>query len=120
MKKLLSILMVMCMMWGNTNVVPVFAETTSGTCGENVTWTLDDDGTLTISGEGNMFSHTGYDKYNKSKVKIVVIEDGVTSVALEFFQWCNNLTNISIPDSVTEIGSGAFSGCSSLTNITHS
>ena len=29
----------------------------SGTCGDNLTWTLDDAGTLTISGTGKMTSH---------------------------------------------------------------
>lgn len=27
---------------------------TRGTCGKNLTWTLDDNGTLTISGTGDM------------------------------------------------------------------
>jgi hypothetical protein len=34
----------------------------SGTCGENLTWSLDDEGTLTISGTGAMtvFSYSNY------------------------------------------------------------
>ena len=38
-------------------VVPVSAAdeaVASGTCGENLMWTLDDEGTLTISGTGEM------------------------------------------------------------------
>ena len=31
----------------------------SGTCGDNLTWVLDDNGTLTISGSGTMFDY-GY------------------------------------------------------------
>ncbi len=34
------------------------AAVSSGTCGENVTWTLDDQGTLTISGTGAMYDYT--------------------------------------------------------------
>ena len=37
------------------------AETvTSGSCGENLTWTLDDAGTLTISGTGGMTDYSSY------------------------------------------------------------
>ncbi len=54
-KKLLSIVLAISMICAFVPLV-VSAETTatSGTCGDNVTWTLDDDGTLTISGTGNM------------------------------------------------------------------
>ena len=30
----------------------------TGTCGENLTWTLDEAGTLTISGTGAMYDYT--------------------------------------------------------------
>ena len=43
-------------------------EQNSGTCGENLTWTLDDTGCLTISGTGDMEEYTGYSKL------IVVVE----------------------------------------------
>ena len=38
----------------------------SGTCGENLTWTLDSEGTLTISGEGDMYNY-GDNRYNSGK-----------------------------------------------------
>ncbi len=63
------------------------AEVASGTCGadgENLTWVLDDTGTLTISGEGAMADWTSSSNvpwYNyRSSIKTVVIEDGVTSI----------------------------------------
>ena len=89
----------------------------------NLTWKLDADGTLTISGTGAM---KDYDYYNnpspasqkKDIVKKVVIEDGVTSIRNSAFYDCNSLTSITIPNSVTSIGAYAFSNCYYLTNIT--
>ena len=88
---------------------------------DNLTWTLDADGTLTISGTGAMKNYD-YDNrspaYNNSKVKKIVIEDGVTSIGDDAFYNCSNLTSITIPDSVTSIGTSAFNGCISLPSIT--
>ena len=93
----------------------------SGKCGDNATWQLTNDGTLTISGSGNV------DDFNpltqpwyiySSSIRIVNIEQGITSIGTESFRDCTYLTNITIPNSLTSIGYDAFSMCSSLTNIT--
>ena len=87
----------------------------------NLTWTLYEDGTLTISGTGAMKSYRNDDSpavQKKDNVKKVVIEDGVTSIGASAFYSCKSLTSITIPDSVTSIGFTAFYACSSLTSIT--
>ena len=87
----------------------------------NLTWTLYEDGTLTISGTGAMKSYRNDDSpavQKKDNVKKVVIEDGVTSIGESAFYSCKSLTSITIPDSVTSIGFTAFYACSSLTSIT--
>ena len=88
----------------------------------NLTWKLDADGTLTISGTGAMKNYDYNDNpspvYNNSNVKKVVIEDGVTSIGNSAFNECISLTSITIPDSVTSIGAYAFQSCSNLTSIT--
>ena len=88
----------------------------------NLTWKLDADGTLTISGTGAMKNYDSKKNrnpvYNNSNVKTVVIEDGVTSIGNYAFTYCVSLTSITIPDSVTSIGYYAFFYCKSLTSIT--
>ena len=89
----------------------------------NLTWKLDADGTLTISGTGTM---KDYDYNNnpspanqkKGSVKKVVIKDGVTSIGNFAFHNCTSLTSITILDSVTSIELAAFNNCNNLTSIT--
>ena len=89
---------------------------------DNLTWTLYEDGTLTISGTWKMKNYNDTDKLSpvcrNSSVKKVVIEDGVTSIGDYAFYNCTSLTSITIPDSVTSIGYCAFNTCSKLTSIT--
>ena len=84
--------------------------------------TLSDDGTLTISGNGEMkFWNSNFVvawNSNRKNIKNVIINNGVTSIGNFAFHGCENLINITIPDSVTSIGLCAFEYCSSLTNIT--
>ena len=85
----------------------------------NLTWKLDADGTMTISGTGTMKNYNRNSPvYMNSKVKKVVIENGVTSIGNFAFYNCTSLTSITIPDSVTSIGEWAFKECTSLTSIT--
>jgi len=89
---------------------------------DNLTWKLDADGTLNISGTGAMKDYDYFDNrspvYGNSSVKKVVIEDGVTSIGKYAFCNCTSLISITIPDSVTSIEFAAFNNCSSLTSIT--
>lgn len=108
-KKILSILTLLCMV---TVLLPanitVFASTVaSGTCGDNLTWTLDDSGTLTIRGTGKMayWSSSNTPWYSSNgRIKAVIIESGVTNISDYAFYYCVNLTSVIIPDSVTRIG----------------
>ena len=93
----------------------------SGKCGDNVTWSLTDDGVLTISGTGDMadFEWDGTPWCSvSSQVKSVVIKDGVTSIGDCAFGGCISLTSVSIPDGVISIGFAAFESCSLLTGVT--
>ena len=93
----------------------------SGTCGENLTWTLDDAGTLTISGTGAMSSYppgtyTPWMDYTES-VSHIIIKDGVTTIGYGAFSGFTKLKDVAIPASVTNIGAYAFADCSSLMQV---
>lgn len=95
-------------------VLPLLAGAeTGGTCGTDLTWLLDDNGVLTISGTGEMKNHP----WNASDIVEVKILDGVTNICDYAFSGCSSLTNIILPDGITGIGYRAFSGCSSLEHI---
>ena len=100
----------------------VSAMTYSGTCGSNLTWTLDTDtGVLKIEGTGEMTDYSaitdiGWYTY-RDTITSVSIGSGVTSIEQIAFSGCTSLTSVVIPDSVTSIEDGAFSGCTSLTSV---
>ncbi|MDD6603298.1 MAG: leucine-rich repeat protein, partial [Eubacteriales bacterium] len=91
---------------------------TGGSCGENVQWEYAD-GTLTISGTGNMevYSNTPslpwYDYINE--ITKLVIENGVKTIAS--FRSLGKVQEINIPNSVHEINAYTFIGCYSLEKI---
>ena len=101
-------------------VVPVLAfGASSGTCGKNLTWTLDDAGTLTISGTGDMEDYySSMPPWDMGSIKTVVIKNGVTSIGAAAFWGAVNMTSIEIPDSVTSLGDIAFKTCFGLTSVT--
>ena len=123
-KRLLSFVLAVLMIASLLPVTALAADIVdSGTCGaegdgSNLTWTLDSEGVLTISGSGDMH---GYDlpgaPWHGSRVKSAVIADGVTSIGKKAFSNCTSLTSVTIPDSVTSIGERAFDGCTSLTDV---
>ena len=92
--------------------------TDSGTCGENLTWTLDSEGVLTISGTGEMEDYSWKNPAPwGTEIKAVVIENGVTSIGVLAFGECSDLTNVTLSESVTRIGVWSFYHCSALRNI---
>ena len=95
---------------------------TSGRCGANATWKLDD-GVLTVSGTGEMNDygdHYGENvPWRKSAGKIVSVEigDGITRIGSWAFGNCGNLKRVTLPDSVRTIGERAFHFCTNLTDV---
>ncbi len=88
---------------------------TSGTCGDNATWSYDE-GVLTISGTGAMDDYsvesiiTPWKDYTTNITK-VVIGDGITHVGNFAFNLCTGLTSVTIGKGVETIGNGAFDNC---------
>lgn len=89
-----------------------------GKFGDNLSWSFNDEGILTISGTGDMYDFD--DNSNISPfadniyVNKIVIEDGVTSIGDYAFPMDMSVSEISIPDSVERIGSCAFFGCTDM------
>jgi len=108
----------------------------SGVCGENATWSLDEEGTLTISGSGRIYGYMEYcsdseltcedpshlnppwnETYDNQSIRRVIIEPGITSIGVGAFMLCPRLETASIPSGVTKLGSSAFAACPMLTSI---
>ena len=125
-KRILALLLgvfLLCTFFVQALPVASAAEVTySGNCGENLTWTLDTDGLLTISGTGEMEDYSSYGNVPWNglvdKINCVVIRNGVTSISWGAFMGCTGLTSVTIPNSVTSIGDGAFRNCTGLTSVT--
>ena len=102
----------------------------SGNCGKdgnNVTWTLDSAGLLTISGTGEMADYESKtDSASGEEIttapwgnqaKTAVTGDGVTGIGAAAFYGCSGLTSVTMGSNVTSIGESAFRGCTGLTGI---
>ena len=99
------------------NPVEVMGQT-SGTYGSNLSWTLDSDGVLSITGTGPMEDTDVIDSEKwGGEVKTVIIGDGITSIGNNVFADCSSMISIDIGNSVTSIGRDAFGGCISLTSV---
>lgn len=122
-KKALSLLLALVLCLGLVPVSALAAGPTSGKCGDNLTWSLQN-GTLTISGTGAMAEYSGYfdtpwfSHSESGAITAVIIEKGVTSICEDAFLDCLGLTKVSVSDGVTRIGQRAFSGCTNLSSVT--
>lgn len=94
----------------------------NGKCGTNVTYTLDNEGTLTLSGYGDTFnfhsdSEGSVNPFSSQSIVRIEIEEGITSLGEAIFAFCSDLMTVSIPESIRVIDGGAFSCCKKLTSI---
>ena len=91
----------------------------SGKCGDDLTWTLDNNGLLIISGTGPMYNLINPENDNwGTNIKNVIINYGATNIRGGAFEECRSLASVSIPKSVITIDPDAFYSCTSLSNIT--
>ncbi len=121
-KRILSFITLLCMV---TTLLPAnitaFASTVdSGTCGDNITWELDDSGTLTISGTGEMPNWiagraTPWNTWsNEKKITNVIIGNGITSIGDSAFEELPNLKSVTLNGDIQYIGKYAFNRCFNL------
>lgn len=106
-----------------------YAVRAEGTCGENVTWVLEN-GVLTVSGTGPMAdielqvsmseessAVIAWSEYAEF-IEKVVIEEGVTRIGKNAFANCGKLTDVQIANTVESIGGDAFLWCWNLVEVT--
>ena len=97
-------------------------EAVSGRCGDDLTWILGEDGTLTVSGTGAMtdYKQVGDIPWwkHQDEIRAVVFEKGVSGIGCKAFYYCDALTDVTIPDTVRNIGDEAFFFCEALSNVT--
>ncbi len=86
----------------------------------SITWTLTGNGTLTVSGTGEMaglkIGNSPVADY-ADRITAVVISDGITKVGARAFRGMTALVNVVIGNDVTEIAYEAFMDCSALVNV---
>lgn len=105
MRKIVGmIVMVAVLMVVSTN--GFVSAATSGVCGENLMYTLDDNGLLTISGTGAMYDDTGIFKHKG--IKKVIVEEGVTTIGEFEFMLDETIEEVVLPQGLTTIGKSAF------------
>ena len=103
------------------SIVPVTGHAAyDGSCGENLNWSLDEKGTMTISGTGQMWNWDEGDtpwSFCSDDILELVVEAGVSSIGEYAFAGCTWLQKVHLPDRFARIGFGAFMGCTNLTEI---
>ena len=114
----------------------------SGSLSSGLQWELDENGVLTLSGNGEI-SNNSFDGSTKQKIKsikcasncqitkigiaafsgctalqLLTIDGTVSSVQIGAFRGCNNLVSVSINGSSAAISNAAFEGCPALQTVT--
>jgi len=97
----------------------------SGTCGDNLTWTLDiNTGVLTISGTGAMTDYTSasqtpwYPYLSYTNFSKVIFNEGITHIGNYVFYGYSALKEVRLPHTVQTIGKYAFAECRELEKVT--
>lgn len=107
------------------NFINVFANSINGKCGKNASWTLDNDGTLIVSGSGETYD------FSKKPQNAPFIKNGTSEIikAVNFTQFtgkvndnlfygCHNITTIILSEKQQcSFSFYAFSGCDQITNL---
>ena len=126
LRKVGVILFVLCVLL-SAMALSVSAESAAdGICGEygeNVEWSLDSKGVLTLSGTGPMqdfgeYISGSYAVYARPwdgrSITKVVVEEGVTNIGIHAFSFCDGLEAVEIASGVETVGAHAFDDCIDL------
>ncbi len=110
MKRLIKVIVFVCIMYYlpaiTINAVP-YVENES--CGKNASYTLSENGVLTISGTGEADLGIDWEQATMDKAKKIVIEEGITSIA-HYGLTGRFVSEIVFPQSLSRLGEGVLSG----------
>ncbi|MGN0996369.1 MAG: leucine-rich repeat protein [Candidatus Ventricola sp.] len=92
---------------------------TSGSCGPSLTWSISDDGTLTIAGSGTMddFDLDPPWEDHSAEITAVRFSGSVAAMSENAFQWLVNLRSVAIPGTMQSVAFDAFRHCSGLKRV---
>lgn len=95
--------------------------TACGSCGETLSWGLSADGTLVISGSGEMtdysyVSSAPWFSY-RERIRLIAVEAGVTTIGRLAFHGLFHAATASLPDGLLSVKAFAFKGCQALSHI---
>jgi len=98
------------------------ADLGTGTCGDNITWVLDPEGVMTLSGSGDMYDYCSDPWSNpwvelKDRITSLVVEESITGIGSGAFDSCQRLSSVQLPASLTGISDRAFYNCDGLYEI---
>ena len=99
-----------------------------GQCGDDLTWTLDSSGTLTISGTGPMYNYSLWDNPwcdialrssgISTRVVNAVVSSGVTALGERALADCGSMVSVSLPETLLTVGESCFMSSDALRSIT--
>ena len=89
-------------------------------CAHGWEWTLDEMGTLEITGSGPVedFGSAANTPWHGKTVNQVVVHEGITELGDYAFRSCTKITDVTLPHSLVRVGVSAFEGCSKLKTVT--
>lgn len=133
-RRIISIFLAVCLMFGLLPVSALAATPTSGSCGKNAKWSYNTaTKTLTISGRGDMTDYEvdpvmgiedapPWNAY-REELEHVIINSGITSIGSQAFgSWHSsnyypNISSVFISSTVTKLGKYAFAYAEKLESI---
>lgn len=111
----------------------------TGKCGDHLSYVIDDEGTLTISGTGKMYNYdvmstsdAPWNRFYRENeegtldwsaveenvyIHKIIIEEGVESIGDAAFTDFQSLESVEFPDSMTVIGAYSFDRCGKLAEV---
>ena len=90
----------------------------SGSLSSGLQWELDENGVLTLSGNGEI-SNNSFDGSTKQKIKSIKCASNcqITKIGIAAFFGCTALQSVTVAGSVSSVQIGAFRGCNNLVSV---